>query len=117
MRQIYDQGPPDSAYGLWYYPTINRFVDEDGHILHDFHDLFDVWQLDEWKKTRKYGLLVDRNGMLCELYYLEPETEEHILSHAWLCIDEHDSLEAWQAAINMETERSSYHEQSRNFYP
>lgn len=62
--------PPESAYGLWYYESINRFLDEDGHILHDLYDLFDVWQLEEWKRTQDYGILIDRNGNLCELYYL-----------------------------------------------
>ena len=68
--------PPDSAYGLWYYPSINRFADEDGNILHDLHEFFDVWQLDEWKKTKDYGLMVDRKGNLCELYYLDAFDEE-----------------------------------------
>jgi hypothetical protein len=63
--------PQDSMYSLWYYPDINRFKDEDGHILHDLSDKFDVWQLDEWKKTRDYGILTDRNGELVELYYSE----------------------------------------------
>lgn len=63
--------PPDSAYGLWYYAKINRFVDENNNILHDFHELFDIWQLEKWKKTKKYGILTDRNGDLCELYYLD----------------------------------------------
>ena len=62
--------PPESAYGIWYYESINRFIDDDGHILHDLHELFDVWELDEWKRTQDYGLLRDRNGNLCELYYL-----------------------------------------------
>lgn len=70
--------PPDSVYALWYYPDINRFADDDGNILHDLHELFDVWQLDEWKKTREYGLLVDRNGDLCELYYPEDDDENDI---------------------------------------
>ena len=61
--------PPESSRGLWYDPQINRFVDEDGYIHHDLHEFFDLWQLDEWKKTRDYGLIKDRNGELWELYY------------------------------------------------
>ena len=60
---------PGSAYLLLYCPSINRFIDEDGNIFHDLSDLFDVWQLDEWKKTRDYGMILDRNGNWCELYY------------------------------------------------
>lgn len=74
-------GPPDSAYALWYYPEINRFTDSDGNILHDLHELFDVWQLEEWKRTKDYGILVDHNGNVCELYYPSLEEEmEFILS-------------------------------------
>ena len=61
--------PPDTLYSLWYYPFINRFSDDAGNILHDLSDKFDVWQLDEWKRTYTYGILLDRNGDWCELYY------------------------------------------------
>jgi len=61
--------PPDTLYSLWYYPHINRFTNADGDILHDLSKLFDVWQLDEWKRTCDYGILKDRNGDWCELYY------------------------------------------------
>jgi len=47
---------PESVCSLWYYPSINRFTDEDGNILHDLSDRFDVWQLDEWKKDKEYGI-------------------------------------------------------------
>ena len=77
MNRVFSpMAPPESAYGIWYYEGINRFLDEDGHILHDLHELFDVWQLEEWKRTQDYGLLRDRNGNWCELYYLE-EARRH----------------------------------------
>lgn len=72
--QKWMMAPGDSRYGLWYYPCINRFVDEDEHILHDLSDIFDVWKLEEWKRTKEYGILLDRNGEWCELYY--PTLEE-----------------------------------------
>ena len=68
--------PPESAYGLWFYPEINRFVDEDGNVLHDLHDLFDVWELEEWKKTQNYDVRRDRNGNWCELYFPDEDLEE-----------------------------------------
>jgi hypothetical protein len=68
--------PPDSVYSLWYYPDINRFADEDGYILHDLSDRFDVWELDEWKKTCDYGILIDRRGNLCEVFYPTEEEDE-----------------------------------------
>jgi hypothetical protein len=61
--------PPDSLYSLWYHPDINRFSNEDNNIVANLSDRFDVWQLDEWKRTRDYGILRDRNGDWCELYY------------------------------------------------
>lgn len=77
MRRTWNQPrlwPPDTAYSLWYYPDINRFADEDGWIIHNLSDRFDVWELDEWKRTREYGILQDRNGDLCELFY--PDDDE-----------------------------------------
>ena len=61
--------PPDSANTLWYDPTINRFEDECGYVLHDLHPYFDTWQLDRWKKTKDYALMTDKNGDLWELFY------------------------------------------------
>ena len=75
--------PPESSYSLWFYPSINRFTDDDGNILHDLHELFDVWQLEEWKKTQDYGLLIDRKGGLCEMYYPSAIEEEDFLSHTY----------------------------------
>lgn len=63
--------PPESAYGLWYDVKLNRFKDEDGNVLHDLHDIFPVWQLDKWKRTQSYGVMVDRKGELCELYWCD----------------------------------------------
>ena len=71
--------PPESAYSLWYYPSINRFTDDDGQILHDLSDLFDVWELDEWKRTQDYGILLDRKGDWCELYYVDSFEEREFL--------------------------------------
>lgn len=61
--------PPDSANTLWYDPTINRFKDECGYVLHDLHQYFDTWQLDQWKKTKDYALMTDKHGDLWEVFY------------------------------------------------
>lgn len=65
--------PPESCYGLWYYPEINRFKDEDDTIVHDVTKLLNVWQLQGWKKTKQNGMLRDRKGNWIELYYVVPE--------------------------------------------
>ncbi len=70
-------GPPDSAYGLWYYPVINRFIDEDGTILHDLSEIFDTWRIEQWKRTMEYECLEDKHGNLVELYVVYPEAEEY----------------------------------------
>lgn len=62
-------GPPDSADTLWYDPTINRFEDERGQVVHDLHPYFDTWQLDRWKKTKDYALMTDKTGGLWEIFY------------------------------------------------
>lgn len=80
--ECYDQhypSPPESAYMLYYYPSINRFVDDEDNILHDLTDLFDVWELDEWKRTQDYGILLDRKGDWCELYYADSFEEREFL--------------------------------------
>lgn len=69
------ESPPVGLYGLWYYPGINRFADEDDNILHDFSHLFNTWVLDEWKKTRDYATLIDKNGDMCEVYYQSSSDE------------------------------------------
>lgn len=71
--------PPESAYTLYYYPSLNRFVDEEDNILHDLTDLFDAWQLDEWKRAQDYGILLDRKGDWCELYYVDSFEEREFL--------------------------------------
>ena len=73
--------PPESAYMLCYHPSINRFVDEDGEILHDLSDLFDLWELDEWKKHQTYDLMLDKKGDWVELYYLSPGDEADFIEY------------------------------------
>lgn len=63
--------PPENVKVLFYHRDINRFTDEDGYILHDLSKYFDTWVLDQWKKTQDYGLLIDKNGDLWEIYYPE----------------------------------------------
>jgi len=78
----WDQQPMSSkknAYMLWYYPSINRFADEDGNILHDLSDLFDVWELDKWKKTQNYDFILDHKGDWCELCYPSDFEEANFL--------------------------------------
>ena len=66
---------------LWYYPKIKRFTDADGNIFHNLLPYFRTWELEEWKKTRDYGLLADKFGNLWEFFYPDEEVEEELCSH------------------------------------
>lgn len=64
-----DHCPPDSADTLWYDPTVNRFEDECGKIIHDLSEFFSTWQLDAWKKTKENALMIDKTGGAWEVFY------------------------------------------------
>jgi len=96
---IRDDSPPDSAYGLWFYPAINRFMDEDGNILHDLHDLFNTCELDMWKKTEEYGILLSKQGDLVELYYTVTHRRLLVLSHAFLWDEDKENYERYLNAL------------------
>ena len=61
-----------------YLPSINRFVDVQGCIIHDLGKLFYTWELDQWKKTQDYGLIRGKDDQLYDFYYLDGEAEEDI---------------------------------------
>lgn len=64
--------PPESCYGLWYHPEINRFTDEDDTIVCDITELFNIWRIRKWIKTKQNGFLQDTKGDWYELYYVDP---------------------------------------------
>lgn len=62
---------------LSYLPSINRFMDtKKGHIIQTLYPYFDNWQLDEWKKTKKNGQLMDKYGNVWGIEYLNDEEED-----------------------------------------
>jgi len=91
--------PPESAYMLYYYPSINRFVDEDGNILHDLADFFDVWELEEWKRTQDYGILLDRKGDWCELYYPSNFEERDFLESIQIKLESRNMDELYRQKV------------------
>jgi hypothetical protein len=78
-------GPPDSANTLWYDPFINRFEDECGKIMDDLSPYFDTWQLDQWKKTKEYALMKDKNGDLWEIFYNTMNEYRHCQHFCDIC--------------------------------
>lgn len=69
----------DDTYSFSYLPSINRFVDRLGCIVHDLSRMFYTWELDQWKKTQDYGLIRGKDDQLYDFYYLDEEAEEDIL--------------------------------------
>lgn len=69
----------NETYTFSYLPSINRFVDVQGCIIHDLSRMFYTWELDQWKKTQDYGLIRGKDDQLYDFYYLDEEAEEDIL--------------------------------------
>ena len=66
---------------LSYLPSMNRFVDANGCIIHDLNQIFDTWQLDEWKRGKETAIVMDRDGKLWRLEYLTPYEEDDVYVH------------------------------------
>jgi len=78
----------NDAYTFSYLPSINRFVDVQGCIIHDLSKLFHTWELDQWKKTQDYGLIRDKDNQLYDFYYLDDDDEYEVLD----CIGYNESF-------------------------
>lgn len=72
----------DDCICLWYIPSINRFIDDDGTILHSTSHILPLWITEQWKKTKQDGVEMSYNGIAVELHYLEDEIEEDLISHS-----------------------------------
>lgn len=69
----------DNVHILYYSSLFNKFTDEDWCIIHDLYELFDTWQLDQWKKTENHGTIVAKNGEVWNLYYLSDDEDDDLL--------------------------------------
>ena len=96
---MYDYSPPEGGMGLWYDPKVNRFFDDDGLVRHDLHKFFDLWQLDEWKNTRRYGTIMDRDGVIWDVYYAKnpfDDTCEHNCDVCSSKCEVYGAMREWQ---------------------
>ena len=60
--------------GLFYNPDANRFMDGDGFILNDLHELFYPWQIKVAKQAGEnygYCILESKRGEMIELFFPE----------------------------------------------
>lgn len=60
--------------GLFYNPDTNRFMDGDGFILNDIHELFEPWEI-IWAKRKGiehgYCILESKRGEMIEIFFPE----------------------------------------------
>lgn len=82
---------------LSYLPSINRFADLNGVIVHDLYKLFDLWQLDQWKKMRKNEILDSRDGRSYLLEYLDEDDEDDVFQ-----------LMGWNESFGIQMSRQCY---------
>lgn len=61
-----------------YLPSINRFADSCGIIIHDLCHLFDTWQLDAWKQKGHTSIIVDKYGNDHLIEYLNEDEEDDV---------------------------------------
>lgn len=66
-------------HSLSYLPSFNRFADSKGVIVHDLYQIFDTWQLSEWKRKGRTSVVKDKDGNGWKLIYLNEYEEEDIL--------------------------------------
>ena len=66
---------------LSYLSSMNRFVDTNGCIIHDLSEVFDTWQLDQWKRGKESAIVMDKDGKLWRLEYLTPYEEDDVYMH------------------------------------
>lgn len=61
-------------FSLFFDPDANRFMDSDGLIINDLHELFTPWQVN-WAKQRGasdgYCVLESKRGEMIELFFPE----------------------------------------------
>ena len=63
---------------LSYLPSINRFVDTNGCIIHDLTRIFDIWQLNRWKREKETSIIMDKDGKLWRLEYRNDDEEDDV---------------------------------------
>ena len=84
---------------LSYLPSLNRFMDTDsGCIIHILQPYFKNWQLDEWKKKKQHGQLVDMFGNVWGIEYLSADEEDEAL----MFMD-------WQSEFGVRVVKDYYH--------
>lgn len=70
---------PYYPYVLLYSPSMNRFIDYEWYVVHDVSTIFDMWQLDQWKRKGQDAILTAKDGEDYMIYYLVDQEDEEML--------------------------------------
>ena len=65
---------------LSYSPSLNRFVDENGVVIHDTSTLFNMWEVREWlnSDTERDLILLTKTGNTVRLIYMNKYEEDDL---------------------------------------
>ena len=65
---------------LSYSPSLNRFVDENGVVIHDTSTLFNMWEVREWlnSDTERDLILLTKTGNTVRLIYMNEYEEDDL---------------------------------------
>ncbi len=91
----------ESSFGLWYYPILNAFFDDNDQPVVDLHEYLDPWVIREWKRRGKCSAVETKTGEIVELFYADSDDEEFLfgtLDRSWMDW-ERDNYERYCAAM------------------
>ena len=65
---------------LSYSPSLNRFVDENGVVIHDTSTLFNMWEVRDWlnSDTERDLILLTKTGNTVRLIYMNEYEEDDL---------------------------------------
>lgn len=66
---------------LFYNQDLNRFINNDGEIIHDLHGILEPWQINHAKNLSKescYVVLETSDGDFVEIFFPESFTDEDL---------------------------------------
>ena len=72
---------PYYPYILFYIPSLNRFMDHEWMVVHDLSPIFNAWELERWKRSRRDDILFTKDGVQMMIYYLNEEENEDVLEY------------------------------------
>lgn len=81
MSDIYREHFWD-ALELFYFPSINRFMDLKGNVIYALDPYMSVRTIEAWKANEnRPRSIIAKTGDILLLYYIDEDTEETLISH------------------------------------